>query len=200
MLFKTDKYFYKRNFELCLITSLLLIIILFYFFPEIRPNKTEIIQTNVPIISADDIPNTIQLPAEGLRSAKPKVPSIFIPDNIEIDEILDNVKVGNNNYTSSFNKSKNKRNQMEEKLFVPKQILEVVPEKNDGDFSGIVDLSLKIGQDGKVIEHRVLSNTTNSEKCLKMVISAAYNSRWEPVVIGGEKREFWIEKSYSFSK
>jgi hypothetical protein len=58
---------------------------------------------------------------------------------------------------------------------------------------------LLIGTNGRVKEHIVLENTTNSEKYLANVIKAAENSEWEPITLKGKKREYWIEKTYMFN-
>lgn len=83
--------------------------------------------------------------------------------------------------------------------FIPRQILEVVPEKPGGSIEGEIDLILRIGTDGLVKEHRVNSNTTNSYSYLNNVIKAAYKSRWEAVTYKGGRVEYWIEKKYSFN-
>lgn len=82
--------------------------------------------------------------------------------------------------------------------FVPRQVLEVVPEKEDDNTEGEIDLILRIGTDGSVKEHKVNSNTTNSFRYLNNVIKAAYKSRWEAVTYKGDKVEYWVEKKYSF--
>lgn len=83
--------------------------------------------------------------------------------------------------------------------FIPRQVLEVVPEKPEDNLEGEIDLVLRIGTDGRVQEHRVSSNTTNSYKYLNSVIKAAYRSKWEAVTYQGGKVEYWIEKKYSIN-
>lgn len=83
--------------------------------------------------------------------------------------------------------------------FVPRQVLEVVPEKPEDNLEGEIDLILRIGTDGRVQEHRVKGNTTNSYRYLNSVIKAAYRSKWEAVTYQGGKVEYWIEKKYSFN-
>ncbi|MCU7496950.1 MAG: hypothetical protein HF314_09120 [Ignavibacteria bacterium] len=83
--------------------------------------------------------------------------------------------------------------------FIPRQVLEVVPEKPDDNIQGEIDLILRIGTDGFVKEHRVSSNTTNSYRYLNNVIKAAYKSRWEAVTYNGGRVEYWVEKKYSFN-
>ena len=205
-LFNTDKYFYRRNIQVSLIISLLIAILLFNFFPDFQDSKTKLIKVESPLITIDDIPQTIQKKENKISFAvKPPLPAILIPDDIFI-EMLDNIKIMSGDNTNNNNidelillKKENKESGIKINSFVPKQILEVVPGKIGNNYKGIINLSLKIGKDGKVIEHKVLINTTHSPECLKQVITAAYNSRWEPVTIGGERKEYWIEKTYKFS-
>ena len=82
--------------------------------------------------------------------------------------------------------------------FVPRQILEVVPQNMDG-VKGTIILVLRIGADGFVKEHKVIYNTSNDEACLMNTIDAAYKSRWEPVKIEGKQVQYWIEKTYKFN-
>ncbi len=82
--------------------------------------------------------------------------------------------------------------------FVPRQILEVLPEQDDIN-KGTVILALKIGKDGRVIEHMLLMNSTKKDEVLKKVLAAAYKSKWQTVKMEGNKVEYWIEKTYSFN-
>jgi len=82
--------------------------------------------------------------------------------------------------------------------FVPKQILEVLPQNVDGE-KGEILLLLKIGKDGYVKEHKVIMNTVNDPIGLKNVLEAAYKSRWEKIKIEETQIEYWIEKKYIFN-
>lgn len=82
--------------------------------------------------------------------------------------------------------------------FVPRQILEVVPQ-NVESVKGTIILVLKIGTDGFVKEHKVIYNTSNDDACLMNTIDAAYKSRWEQVKIEGKQVQYWIEKTYRFN-
>lgn len=81
--------------------------------------------------------------------------------------------------------------------FTPRQILEAIPERLDG-FKGIIKLSVRIGKDGLVKDHKVLQNTTNNSICLVKVLEAAYKSKWQSVKIEGKVVEYWTEKTYRF--
>jgi hypothetical protein len=82
--------------------------------------------------------------------------------------------------------------------FVPRQILEVVPQNVEG-VKGTIILVLKIGTDGFVKEDKIIYNTTNNSECLKNTIEAAYKSRWEQIKIEGKQIQYWIEKTYKFN-
>ncbi len=81
--------------------------------------------------------------------------------------------------------------------FTPRQILEVIPERESG-FKGVIKLSVRIGRDGLVKDHKVVQNTTGSPECLSRVLQAAYKSKWQPVKLEGKVVEYWTEKTYRF--
>jgi membrane protein involved in colicin uptake len=81
--------------------------------------------------------------------------------------------------------------------FTPRQILEVIPQ-NQSNFKGIIKLSVKIGKDGLVKNHKILQNTSNSAQCLANVLEAVYRSKWQSVKIEGRIVEYWTEKTYRF--
>lgn len=81
--------------------------------------------------------------------------------------------------------------------FIPKQILEVIPERSD-NFKGIIKLSVRIGKEGLVKDHKVLQNTTDNTQCLLKVLEAAYKSKWQSVKLEGKFVEYWTEKTYRF--
>lgn len=82
--------------------------------------------------------------------------------------------------------------------FMPRQILEVVPQNTEGT-KGTIRLVLKIGTDGSVKEDKVIYNTTNNAACLKNTMEAAYKSRWEKISIEGKQIQYWVEKTYKFN-
>ncbi|MCL6098397.1 MAG: energy transducer TonB [Bacteroidetes bacterium] len=82
--------------------------------------------------------------------------------------------------------------------FVPRQILEVIPQNVEGA-NGEIVLLLKIGIDGIVKEYKVVMNTTGDSEVLKHVLEAAYKSRWEKIKMDGRQVEYWIEKTYRYN-
>jgi len=202
---KNDKYHYYRNYQIALVISLLFIIILFKI---IRQNNIYEIENVLPpetIITLADIPITTQsfsgynaytrLPSVDLSFLAIDDPQI-LPDLEFIDEAgISNDKiayVAGNEYEAN-----SKRNNA--LLFIPRQTLEVIPEKVE-DAEGIVKLKILIGKEGIPLRHEILFNSTNNQVCAINVLAAVYKSRWKPIEIEDEPIEFWLEKSYTFGK
>lgn len=201
--FKILRKEYKFHIEISLIFSLLACIFLFLFFPKIPPPpKHPPVYQSILITINDITQNTVQ---SNISNPRPPEPRIFIPnivDDLEIlpdEKILSKEKSNGSGYGNSNHISANNLGIDAAQLpFIPKQILEVLPSNTDGDITGYIDLRLKIGTDGRVIEHKVIANTTGSNKYLHNVIVAAYKSRWEPVKIDNNKIDYWVEKTYTF--
>ena len=200
--FKILRKEYKLRFEISLISSLLFCILLFLLFPKIAPPSTPPPVYQSVLITINDITqNTVQ--SETFNPI-PHEPKVIITSVIDDPEILPDIKIINSGENvgtekgESFISSQNSGIEAPQLPFVPKQILEVLPDNNDDDISGYIDLRLKIGTDGKVIEHKVIANTTGSNKYLQNVIVAAYKSRWEPIKIDNSKIDYWVEKTYTF--
>ena len=196
MLIKSKKY-YRRNLLISMIISELLIISAFIFAPRLSSPERHILY-NEPLIPFDKIPRTIQsLP---IQNQSPEIPSIQISDEVEVFELLDDVRIGlmesdqHNKHTSEYTYSSKTRLMSS----VPRLIFEVVPAR-DNDFNGILKLSLKINENGEVIDHRILYNSLDCTTCLNEIIQAAYRSKWEPAIVNGKKEDYWVMKSYSFN-
>jgi hypothetical protein len=204
---KEDKKYYYRNFELAISLSLFLIIILFLLSPQKIPTNKIIPLFPEQIVTITDIPftnpqsNNLEMPPQ-----KPQITAHLMP--IEDPSLLPDIEVmesGSENNNEAridlLNKSSNNKKEIYEASsfpFVPRQIIEVLPEKIDGA-EGEIKLKLLIGRNGYLKDYILIINTTKEEKCLKAVLDAIYKSRWQPVMFDDEKIEYWIEKSYSYN-
>ena len=203
--FEILKSEHKLVFELCLIASLIFCILLFLFFPYIAPPPPPPVEYQSLLFTINDIaPNTAQ---KNIKNPKPPVPKIFVPDVVDEPEILPDEDMAQQTKSEESGNGKNNSNitgsgtalDAPELPFVPRQILEVLPQNVDKNAQGFVELSLKIGTDGHVIEHKIIDNTTGSKQILQSVITAAYKSKWEPVKIKNSKIVYWVEKTYRFN-
>ncbi|HKI77443.1 MAG TPA: hypothetical protein VKA26_02760 [Ignavibacteriaceae bacterium] len=152
---------------------------------------------------SDVTPSTTQQRPANMR---PPIPKIYVPDDVEEPVILSDVEIapkGDEGDNQKEGEANNKTGtgvlDVPELPFVPRQILEVLPKKIDDDVKGFVNLQLKIGTDGKVIEYKLIKNTTGSNEILQQVIDAAYKSKWEPIKIKNNKVVYWVEKTYNFN-
>lgn len=199
------KYRYSRNIKLSLIASLIIIIICFEYFPDFNLREKKILFTGMNITSFENIPVTTQNYPASLFS-KPKTPAIIYTQSLVEPEMLNDVAINipdelsdkNFNDLKITGLKKGSNDQIEQLPFKPRQIFEVVPQKNE-DVNGTISLSLKIDTLGKVINYIILKSTIDNRNCLNNVISAASKSRWQPAEINGKKVEFWVEKSYTFN-
>lgn len=193
----SERKHYKRNFKIAIVVSELLVICAFLFSPRSSISE-KVLLYDEPIILINEIPQTVQ--KNQMLKRKPEVPIIYIPNDIDALEILDDVeqaidfeeKVAEETIISS-NSTNHYMNH------VPRQTLEVMPSIDKKDFEGQLQLSLKINERGEVIAHKILLNSLNCSDCLNQIISAAYNSRWEAGIINGKKSDYWVKKSYVFN-
>lgn len=198
---KSDKINYRRNFEISIIVSLILIIIAFFIFPKPDEKKDTVFYYGDMLITTVDIPHTDQKPA----APPPPTPIVplqfvitddldFLPD-VEIEENTLDAQTGSGEVQGP-QSPKDQVLQYSSLPYKPRKSYAHVPKITGCE--GEIKLALHIGKDGKVIEHKVLKNTTNSDECLKRVLDSMYKSRWMPVVIEGDRFEFWLEESVIF--
>ena len=192
------KAYYKRNLLISIIISELLVIAAFIFSPGLSSAKRQILYDE-PLIPFDEIPRTVQnLPKQ---NQSPEIPLIRISDEVGAFELLDDVHQGpmvsdqNNETTPGFTY----RGKTQLLNSAPRLIFEVVPAAEDKDFNGILKLSLKINEEGQVVDHRIISNSLECSRCLNEIIRAAYRSKWEPAIVNGKKGDYWVMKSYTFN-
>ena len=126
------------------------------------------------------------------------MPSIIVP--VGEPEILDEIELNFEDIKEVIPSDKIfLADELEGLPYIPRQILEVLPEQSDEKYQGKIILSLWIDKKGKAKDHKVLMNTTGSKECLDHVLKAAYKSKWQPVVIDSNIYEYWIEKTYVFN-
>ena len=188
---------YSRNIKISMIISELLVICAFLFSPSITENN--FFDIKEPIFLIDDIPITFQ--PDKYAPKKPSTPEIFISAEISEPIILNDVIFKNivNQETADYNEVANVNNLKNWERRLPRQLLEVLPDERDKNYSGSLQLKLKIDNSGKVSEHVILFNSMECEDCLSKIISAVYKSLWEPGMKNGAETEFWVEKSYTFN-
>lgn len=206
MILTKHKYNYNKNLAVSFIMSIVIVICIFLFTPEPMDKKPALKTVNDFFIPIEFIPATIQPDRDYVntknnsenKSSEHKAAEKKVISQIEIqesnaDESTDFATVNSDNSKGDESGEGNSTN-----FFAARQLLEVMPIKNE-DFSGSIKLSLLVGTEGKVVEHIIITNTIECDGCVNQVLNAVYNSRWQPIVIDGRKREFWTEKLYEFN-
>ncbi len=195
---KYERTYYKRNILLAIIISEILVISAFVFSP--KPdllNRKFIIDE--PVFLLSDIPQTRQSSAK--KAPPPKLPPINIIDEIDAYETLEDVTIaqGTSNQSDESTEDYNGESRIQYVSSAPRLLYEVVPAGGEDDYHGRLQVSLKINGYGEVIEHRILFNSLDCTDCLNKLIKAAYKSRWQPASVNGQKKPYWVVKSYSFN-
>ena len=205
MITRNHAYHYNRNFKVALIISLCIVIGILYLFPNISNIRSVQSSAGDYIFKLSDVPPTIQSSArESVIFQKPPIPKIYIPSDISDPQILNDAEIVSSSSQKGTEGSRTSKTGSSAVLtasqlpFIPRQILEVLPQKSENKYSGNIKLYLKIDKKGQVASYMILSNTTSNSECLQNVLKAAYKSKWEPAIVNGNKVEYWIEKSYSF--
>ncbi len=195
---KYDKTYYRRNILISIIISEILVISAFVLSPRESTHNTKIIISD-PVILYDDIPQTIQRSAE--PAPPPQIPPINITEEIEAYQTLDDVAVIQSAAENGEESSDDHQgdNHFQYVRSAPRLLYEVVPAGGEDDYHGRLQLSLKIDEDGRVIDHRILYNSLDCPDCLNNLIKAAYKSKWEPAVVNGIREDYWVVKSYTFN-
>ena len=193
---KDSKTHYKRNILISIILSEALIISAFIFSPE-RPGNNVKILYDEPVILFSEIPRTVQNPP--IQVQKPEIPPISITDEMEAFELLGDVNLSSivsnqNTKVSTVIADQN----IQSVRTAPRLIFEVMPAAGDNTFSGKLQLSLKINENGRVIDHRIIFNSLGCTKCLDEIVRTAYKSKWEPAMANGKKEDYWVIKTYTF--
>ena len=190
---------YSLHLKISLIISEAIVILLFLFSPSISTEKDETIYLDE--ISFVEIIPPMTLLDNYFRS-KPPLPPIVLNNFIDDDIILVDVILNENKSDTSIseisttflNTDKNYRINS-----VPRQIMEVLPQQSEGKFHGSITLQLKINKNGKVSDYKILFSDINCKNCVEEIVTAAYQSTWEPALIKGKTEEYWIEKTYNFN-
>lgn len=203
---KYDKYHYYRNFQIALIFSLILIIFSLKIFTQKTTNDRSPVFPPENIITLADIPLTTQ--SESGYEDYSSLPLINL-NTITLDDpqILPDLEINSESGKSNSNEiassgvitNETGSNILNALPFIPRQTLEVIPEKVE-NAEGIVILKILIGGNGIPVRHIILFNSTDNQMCAINVLTAVYKSRWKPVVIDDTPVEFWLEKSYTFGK
>ena len=190
---KGDKEeYYKQILKKCLLLTLFLFALIFYFYPRIEkmiPKSISIFQVEIYV---SDIPQTLQQvkstppkPAKPYGSIPIPAETMDLPEEISLSklpgkELSDDIPIGI----------------MAE--IPPKPLFEVYPSISGVTCKGQVSLLLLVNKNGHTENVEVLENTTLQDTCLKVAIEAAQKSRWLPAKVNEEPVNSWITKIYKF--
>ncbi len=203
--FKYDGDNFKRNVFIGIFFVMIILISLFVFLPQYEKKKVNSSGPEVYSINPDSNHkyDPKEFPSGQRFIINPFVDSLNAPKvqlaekKIELPPST-KVEITKNDIVKKENPDVKKIRTVSALPFPPRQVLEVIPKKVDGA-EGVIKLSVLVGIDGKVKQYKILNNTTESQICLNSVVEAVNKSKWQPVLLEGEKVEYWIEKTYTFN-
>jgi len=192
---------YRVFIEKSLIVALLIFTCIFYLSPKFERDYQ--LPSIVDLaISIENIPVTRQQK----KGIPPPPPRPAVPIAVEEEEISEDVTIEPTEISliniplppaPTFGYVGDIR-------FRPRIIKQVFPrfpdeEKNKGT-SGIVLLRVKVDENGKVVNHEVLQNTTGSKICVEEAIKAAYKTEFIPANNGINNIAIWTELPYRYGQ
>jgi protein TonB len=200
--FNLPKFRYQRRFELGLIFSLALMLLLFFFLRDASMPIT--VREHEPIIlTVENIPQTRQ--QLGARRPPPPKPAIPIPVESELipeDETIEPTTVDVQAVGTAASAGTVEGLGGAGQIIPPRPIAFVVPEYPEEDrkknIRGEVKVSLEIDASGKVVKAVVIENTTGSPRCAQAALRAALASRFTPARNAQGPVPYWLIQPYKF--
>ncbi len=213
---------YRRNIFISIIIICVLIIFAYLYLPKRSlPDKKNLYHK--PLIIPQEVPLTVKsLPVQNEKHDTSRtynrdtVSAYKLPEDVRRNLRIDNPNPNENSKSTDQNLKISKEPPVEKESSPggsasmdqhttsliksePRLIFEVVPSEGENKYNGKLELSLKINENGQVVDHRILSNSLDCTDCLNAIIQAAYKSKWEPAIVDGKKSDYWVVKSYTFN-
>jgi len=195
------KFSYQKNIERGFIAALLLLILLFQFFPKHFTSKKVELAPIVIRFTVQEIPITRQMIRRGQRPPlKPAVPVASEEPEVPEDQTIDSTIVRWNAGDSPFGRAGFTAGKSD--TIPPRPTMQIMPEYPEEvrkkGVQGIVRLIIRVDENGLVKDVVVSSNSTASQACEKAAVQAAYKSRYVPAQYGEKKISAWIICEFSF--
>jgi hypothetical protein len=187
-----DKYF-NEVFRKSLLIALIVLTILFYFFPRFA-KLPEIEKQPLKIdIYVSDIPQTKQ--KSRVNPPPPARPYGIIPVPSEEADFPEELSLNTMPGTGQTN--------LPAPGLAPevpaKPLLEVYPSVSGVTCKGYIRLLLLVNTYGQTESIEILENTTGTDTCLTLVKQAVSKSQWIPAKVGNKPVNSWVVKTYTFN-
>lgn len=195
------KRYYRYYFEFSLFLSLLILVFIIRYFPEFGSGTTRLPEKPNIVVEISDIAPTRQIVSAKGKPVKPVIP---IAGNVKEELLFDD----DANLGDEFGLlpipapppppgNKEKSDYQPPRLIVSK-FPEYPGELQKQGISGVVILEVKVDVSGKVIEHRVRSNTTNNATLEKLAVETVYQCRYTPAMQDKKPTVAWTDHKFEF--
>jgi TonB family protein len=195
-----DEYYFV--FQLSLFISLCLIVLLFHIIPKIEtPMNNNYIAPKITI-EVSDIPQTRQTISAKGQPVKPT-----IPITSDIKEALltedDFINYGDPDGLLEIPAPPPPPHQQGKTEYSPPKLIvskfpEYPKELQKEGISGVIMLEVKVDLTGKVISHRVISNTTKNNILEKLAVETVYKCRYTPATENKKPIIAWTDHKFEF--
>ncbi len=200
---KLDKEHHVLYLESALLLILFLHVIFTHIMPDVRTGDLSDIKKTDIVLEVSDIPQTRQALSVKGSPIKPVIP---IAGDIVEDVLSDetDVRFGTEDGLLEIpampappGSGKGKSEYFPPKLMVSK-FPEYPADLQKQGVSGVIILQVKIDVTGKVVDHKVKTNTTRNATLEKLAIETVYKCRYNPASDGKNPVVAWTDHRFEF--
>lgn len=199
--FLNARFHYRLLFEISLLASLTINVLVLRCFPVFVSDKNPVIIKPNIVVEISDIPETHQTVSAKGQPVKPVIP---IAGNITEELLFDE----DMNLGTEFGLlpipapppppgNKTKSEYQPPRLIVSK-FPEYPKELQKKGVSGTIILEVRVDVNGKVVEHKVKSNTTRNSVLEKLAVETVYKCRYMPATDNKKPTEAWTDHKFEF--
>ena len=199
--FLNARLHYRLIFEISLLTSLTINVLILQGFPAFESDRNPVIIKPNIVVEISDIPETRQTVSAKGQPVKPVIP---IAGNITEELLFDD----DMNLGTEFGLlpipapppppgNKTKSEYQPPRLIVSK-FPEYPKDLQKQGISGVIILGVRVDVNGKVVEHKVKSNTTRNSVLEKLAVETVYKCRYMPATENKKPTEAWTDHKFEF--
>ncbi len=195
------KRYYRYYFEFSLFLSLLILVFIMRYFPEFSSETGRLPAKPNIVVEISDIAPTRQIVSAKGKPVKPVIP---IAGNVKEELLFDD----DANLGDEFGllpipappppPVNNEKSDYQPPRLIVSKFPEYPKELQKLGISGVVILEVKVDVSGKVIEHRIRSNTTNNVTLEKLAVETVYQCRYTPAMQDKKPVVAWTDHKFEF--
>lgn len=193
---------YKSGFYIqsCLLCVILLFIAITFIYPK-KENDNAIFIPLDFIVIAEEIPET---QASNQPPPPPRMPAVPVESDIEemLEEVVFDIESLESVQIPDLPELPGRMGSIGRS---PRPLYDSFPEYPESERKkgreGVIDLHIRINEQGKVTKVEVIRNTTNSKILEQSAVDVAYKTIYQPALdINNRPIAAWTQRTYTFGK